>query len=185
MDADFLGINGHFGVNLNDRIWLNSEIGFVNTERKRSTSPFYNNQTTGTFFRVGADYNTSYWKTASGAALCVGLHYGRSTFDNTVTNPSLNTTWGNAIEVIDNKKIKGSWLEPRFTLQVNAFPQLSLAAILGLRIRTSLNNYQAYPNEIPGYGVIKSRTMLFFGYRICYEWNKEGNKNNRPPLREK
>lgn len=170
LEPDYTGATAHIGFNINNRYWLSTDIGTESSERTKNASPFYNNQTQGFFWRLGVDYNISYWTIPEGAAMCFGLHYGRSSFSNTLINPSINPAWGNVLETIESPKLNSSWLEPRFTMQANIFKHLSAAVMLGLRVRMSLTDYQAFPNEIPGFGLTKHQGMLAFGYRICYEF---------------
>lgn len=166
VEPDFTGATAHVGMSFADRFWVQADIGYENN-RRRNSSPFYEYRTYGIFARLGADYNLTYWKVPRDAFL-FGLHFGYASFGQEVNYPSINQTWRHLMEEVTATGITATWLEPRGTLQVRAFEKLSLEAVLGIRIRMGMQGYEAFPNEVPGFGVLKSRARLSVGYRICY-----------------
>ena len=167
VEEDFQGATVHVGLSLADRFWVQADAGYEDNNRQTNSSPFYEYQTSGNFFRLGADYNLSYWKSPRDAFL-MGVHFGYASFDQTVSYSSTNQTWRHIMEEMSAQGVSCTWVEPRFTLQVRAFDRLSMEAVLGLRVRAGLSGYAVFPNEVPGLGVLKSRARLSFGYRLCY-----------------
>ena len=167
VDAEINTASLHLGVSFNERFWLQTDVGYLDNHRVDDDS-LYQHQTKGNFIRLGIDYNLSYWSIL-GDAFLVGIHYGRTNFDQTLQYTSPNEFWGEDMQTITDQNVKSSWLEPRATLQVSAFKQrLSLEAVLGLRVRLGLKGNSVMPTEIPGLGLTPTRGRLVMGYRLCY-----------------
>ena len=134
----------------------------------------------GSYFRVGPDYNFIA-DSENNNALFVGLRFGRSSF-----GEELNTTFtvpGWDVLLVDpNRQTSAHWFEGVGGLKVRVWKSLYLGYTLRLKFGIKVhddNLFTAY--EVPGFGTVGDGTKFSFNYHVAYRFpfRKSGVKDVR------
>jgi len=130
----------------------------------------------GSYIRIGIDYNAYDNWYGMQNQIYAGIRYGFSTFDQTLNNYRVFTSssfFPNEVinNKIESKTLTSSWVELVLGLKVELFGNLYLGANVSLRGTVSEKKPELFDNLfIPGYGRTNdfSQFGVGYGYSISY-----------------
>lgn len=144
---------------------LVADYGITNSQRLTSSSDF---TTQGSFFRLGVDLNLIKNDPKVQAAT-VGLRYGRSQFDNTLSFTQYDSLYGNYSYQGANSGISAHWIELAAGLRAHVWNNFYMGFTYRMKFRLRVENegqFTAY--EVPGYGIRGRDPWSGFNYYLMY-----------------
>lgn len=171
-NSDYQGMEFVADYKLKNRIYLAGEYGFE-TRTLNETSFSYT--TTGSFFKIGADYNIYDNLIGMDNMIFFGLRYGHSSFSHTLENYSTNTTgqyWptnnNNNPIAFDNLSL--DWIGLSLGLKTEIYANIFLGASLQLNRLVSQTAPSNFKNlYAPGYNRVGLNDLnVSFNYTISY-----------------
>jgi hypothetical protein len=139
----------------------------------------YTYKNTGSYYRVGIDYN--FVKPApENNAIYVGFKYAGTNFNENFSYQLVDPFYGNYTEEIQDLKRKGMWLEFVAGMKVRIWKGLFLGFTGRLKFASSISSPPSTFNNfwIPGYGKTTKDSQWGLNYQIFYsiplfkkEWN--------------
>ncbi len=155
------------------KFYLAAEIG---SETKDWTEPNLTNTTTGSYVKIGVDYNAyNNWLDMNNA-IFAGLRYGFSTFKQELTGYSIYTTTHDfPSPFIETAKefsgLNAHWIELIVGVKTEIFNNLFLSVNLQLKLNLSSTQPENFANlYIPGFNKTNdfSDFGVGYGYTISY-----------------
>lgn len=166
----------------NDNLYsLVADFGVANITRSSVRPPqtSFGYQNTGTYFRVGADFNF-FQKTFDDQALVLGFRYGRTNFSHNLTYYGVSSAWGNLFNPanpfpdlkmeVSSERLSAGWFEITSGLRVKIWR--GVVGGFTFRLKTMLNvrgENRLLANELPGFGAVRSNLKLSFNYHLYYQ----------------
>jgi hypothetical protein len=171
----------------NDNLYaLVADVGIANITRSSVRPPqtSFGYQNTGSYFRLGADFNF-FQKTFDDQALTFGFRYGRTSFSHNLTYNGVSPAWGYTYDptkeppidldkafkdTIQSERLSAGWFEIVTGLRVGIWR--GFYAGYTFRLKTMLNvrgENRLLANELPGFGAVRSNLKLSFNYHIYYQ----------------
>lgn len=177
LNSSFQGLELVGDLRLNRRIFIAAEIG---SEKKTQQSELINFSTSGSYIKLGVDYNFfNNWKGMNNA-LYVGLRFARSLHTHTVNsyelyqlNQYLMETTTSGYLVGEREQLSNGWMELIFGTKVQLLP--NLYAGISARLHILLTNPQ--PENFgnlyaPGFNKITDENSFgaSFNYTVSYSF---------------
>jgi hypothetical protein len=160
--------------------FLIADMGYSSTARERNAEDNLRNisyRNTGTYWRIGFDYNLLH-KTFTDRknALLLGLRYARANFSQEAHYTAISTPWGfngtpasPLFSEILSDRLNYRWLEMITGLRVAVWRELYLGYTFRVKFAgQAIAADRLLPNEIPGFGTVRSDMKLSFSYHIYY-----------------
>lgn len=130
----------------------------------------------GSYFRLGFDYNSYKNWTGMQNIISMGMRYGFATFDQTLNSYNVFTGsdfFPNPVrdEKIETKDLTANWIELVFGIKAELFANIYLGASVSLRRLSKEDSPDLYDNVfIPGFGRTNdiSRYGVGYSYSISY-----------------
>lgn len=173
LDEDYTGFMVEADLRIYDNYYLAAEIG-------NETLPFGEDyikvSSSGSFVKIGANYNAyENWEGMQNIVFA-GLRYGFSTFSQDIEEYQIYTTndyFGDDIrfEGIETSGLTASWIELMAGFKVEVLKNLYLSANVQLKRRLSQTTPDGFDNlTIPGFGRTfdDSNFGIGYGYSISY-----------------
>jgi hypothetical protein len=171
-----------------NRFFAVFDYGFSAIERIRKglfyTGFAYKN--TGSYFRIGADYNFMH-RTFKDEVMFVGFRYAQANFKHDFQFLGANAAWDYPVPrvvttadtslIIDDRYVgninesglSASWMELVLGLKVNVWKQLFMGYTTRIMIRSGIKGENALlANELPGFGSTNRTARVSFNYYIAY-----------------
>ncbi|MCS7017976.1 MAG: DUF6048 family protein [Cytophagales bacterium] len=157
-----------------------ADWGYASTKRERNAEDNLRNisyHNTGTYWRVGWDYNVLHKTfTDRQSALLLGFRYGRANFEQQATYIAISTPWGfggtpasPAFSETISEQLSYRWWEMVTGLRVAVWRELYLGYTFRIKLAGKANEVnRMLPNEIPGFGTVRSNMKLSFSYHLYY-----------------
>lgn len=173
VDDGYSGFEVVSDLRISDRFYLAAEIG---TEKKERFESNLNSIATGSYVKIGADFNAYINWLDMNNAIFAGMRYGFSSFSQELLAYSIYTTnqafpGTVRIDPIEYSGLTASWLELIVGVKTEVFNNLFLSLNLQLKRRISEQKPENFDNlYIPGF----NRTYDFsefgvgYGYTISY-----------------
>lgn len=156
------------------------DAGYSSTTRERNAEDNLRNisyTNVGTYWRLGFDYNLLH-KTFTDRrnALLLGFRYARANFSQEATYSAISTPWGfNGTPALPlfsetlSDRLNYRWMEMTTGLRVAVWKELYLGYTFRIKFAgQSGTPDRLLPNEIPGFGTVRSNVKLSFNYHIYY-----------------
>ncbi|WP_448519715.1 DUF6048 family protein [Rhodoflexus sp.] len=172
-------LTGDMAFNRNKHFLL-ADVGYSSTFRERNEADNVRNvsyRNTGTYWRLGFDYNLLHKTfTDRQQALLLGLRYGRANFSHEASYTVQSKPWGfdgtpeaPAFSETISERLGYRWLEMNAGLRVAVWRELYLGYTFRIKLagQPTAEN-RLLPNEIPGFGTVRSNLKLSFNYHIYY-----------------
>ncbi len=162
---------------LTNKLFLAGELG---NEKKTRQEDLFNYTTSGSYLKLGVDYNTySNWYGEQNS-IYIGGRYAFSTFSQTLNDSQIYTSnryWNPAdfapgtTVPIDYSNLTASWLEMLFGAKVELFAHIYLGASVRLGFLVSNKQPENFANlYIPGFNKTTegSRFGVGYNYSLTY-----------------
>ncbi|MDX2302359.1 MAG: DUF6048 family protein [Microscillaceae bacterium] len=166
-DQDFRNLEASGELILGNRFFLTADLGIDRTIRQGDSHRY---QSSGSYFRVGMDYNL--WhknKSGVGAIFSLGLHLGLASFKHSLVYSVNSAYWEPAEGELTVGGLSASWLEIKSGLKAKIAPNLYMGPIARMRIGFSSRQSKGLEiHDIPGFGLnIPSKIRV--GYQLLYQ----------------
>ncbi len=168
---DYTGLEIVGDYRLTQRLYLASELG---NEEKTKQEDLYNFTTSGSYFKLGVDYNTYENWYGMNNSVYIGGRYAFSTFSQTLNNYQIfdsNRYWNpdgfalGSSEAEEFSSLSASWIEVVLGLKVELFANIFLGASVRLGYLISDKASDNFPNLwIPGFNKITDGSSFGAGY---------------------
>ncbi len=168
---DYTGIELVGDFRLKEKLYIAGELG---NEKKTKQEDLYNFTTSGSYLKLGLDYNTYENWYGMNNTIFIGGRYAISSFSQTLNNFQYfdtNRYWNpdsfpnGSSEASEFSGLTASWLEFVFGLKAELFANLYLGG--SIRIGFLVNNKEAeeFPNLfIPGFNKVTDDSKFGVGY---------------------
>jgi hypothetical protein len=171
-----------------NRFFAVFDYGYSRVERYRKGLFFtgFTYKNTGSYFRIGADYNFMH-RNFKDEAMTIGFRYGSARFDHEFEFLGANQAWGyptprnvqvgDQIVTVDERfvgsikesNLTASWVELTLGLRVNVWKQLFFGYHARLMIRSNIKGEdRLLANDLPGFGTTNRNARLIFNYFVAY-----------------
>lgn len=206
-DDDYSGLEFVADYRITNKIYIAAEFG---NEKKTSIESLenindlnrvelYNYTTSGSYLKLGIDFNTyENWYGMSNA-IFAGARYAGSSFSQTLNNYSIydsNRYWnptdfapgsGSTQEFTD---LNATWLEILLGIKVELFANFYLSASVRLSYLFTNKEAEFFPNLwIPGFNKVNDNSKFGVGYNYSISYfiplyRKKGNKKKKEKTTE-
>ncbi len=135
--------------------------------------PTYYYKNTGTYFRVGADYNLMHTDPNNNIAF-IGLRFSTSSFGDqldfdTQAVIESETGWPNTRETFENSGMRATWFELVAGLKIRVVKQLYMGFTARYKFVLDVNGAKDLkPFYVPGFGKTSSDAAFGFNYYVSY-----------------
>ena len=175
---------------LKQKLYIAGEFG---NEKKTKQEDLYNFTTSGSYLKLGIDYNTyENWYGMSNS-IFIGGRYAISSFSQTLNNFQYfdsNRYWNpdsfpnGSSEAVEFDGLTASWLEFVFGLKAELFSNLYLGGSIRLGFLVSNKEAEEFPNLfIPGFNKVTDDSKFGVGYNYSLTYliplYKKGPKKNK------
>jgi hypothetical protein len=173
VEKDYRGIEIVGDYKLTRKHYIAAEIG---NESKTSDEEQLNFTTTGTYFKVGFDYNAYKNWLGMENMIYVGLRYGASSFSQTLNNYDIyntNTYFGETVVVESGEKFEGlsaQWIEVVAGVKAEVFKNIYVGFSFRLNNLISNKRPENFDNlHIPGFNKTSNGSFgAGFNYTVSY-----------------
>ncbi|MEY8847735.1 DUF6048 family protein [Psychroserpens sp. XS_ASV72] len=174
IDDDYTGFEINGDYRFSKRLYLAGELG---TEEKTIETDFLSVTATGSYFKVGIDYNAYQNWLDMQNMIYFGLRGGISTFSQTLNNYTIYNTnqyWQTQFSTDESQEVKGltaTWAELIVGIKAELFNNLFLGLNVQLKAIISEDQPDGFENLfIPGYNRTydSGRFGAGFGYNLSY-----------------
>lgn len=173
-EKDYLGFELAGDYRLTKRLYIAGELGF---EEKATETDFLESNASGSYFKVGVDFNLYRNWLGMENLIFTGFRAGIGSFkqsrDRYTIYDANNQTWGqiNNNESVEFSGLTAGWIELLFGVKAELFNNLFLGLNLQLKARlseTEVNNFENI--YIPGFGRTydSSKIGTGFSYTLSY-----------------
>ncbi|NNJ88628.1 MAG: hypothetical protein HKP53_04450 [Eudoraea sp.] len=181
-NSDYTGLEIVADYRLTQSLYLAGEIG---NEKKTSTeelanvdlenaTPLYNFSTSGSYIKLGVDYNTYENWYGMNNSIFIGGRYAFSTFSQTVNDSFIydsNRYWNpdqfsnGTLNNVEYGGLSASWLEFLVGIKAELFANIYLGASVRLGFLVSNTEDDNFPNLwIPGFNKVTDGSNFGVGY---------------------
>lgn len=174
LDKNYTGLELIGDYRFSKRFYIAGEIG---TEKKITDDELINFETSGSYIKLGVDYNAyENWLDMQNS-IYVGLRYGFSTFKHTINSFSIYNTddyWDEDLLMSNPSELSNlnaHWLELQLGIKVEVFQNLFVGANVQLKRYISQKEPDNFANlYIPSFGKTTegSNFGVGYGYTISY-----------------
>ncbi len=171
LNEGYTGLEFVGDYRLTQKIYLAAELG---NEKKTKQEDLYNFTTSGSYIKLGVDYNTYANWYGEQNSIFIGGRYGFSTFGQTLNNYQVfdsNRYWNpgdfaiGSTEAIEYSGRNASWLEFVFGTKVELFANIFLGGSVRLGFLVSNKESDEFPNLfIPGFNKVTDGSKFGVGY---------------------
>lgn len=179
---DYTGLEIVADYRLTDKLYLAGELG---NEKKTSreellnveianTIPLYNYTTSGSYLKLGVDYNTYENWYGMNNSIFIGGRYAISSFSQTLNNYYIfdsNRYWNadqfanGATQNVEFSSLSSSWLEFLFGMKAELFANIYLGVSVRIGFLVSNKESDIFPNLwIPGFNKVTDGSNFGVGY---------------------
>lgn len=174
---DYTGLEFVGEYRLTDRLWLAGELG---NEKRTDQEDLYNFTTSGSYIKLGIDYNTYENWYGMNNSITFGGRYAFSTFSQTLNNYQIFDSnryfnpEGFVLGSDESEEFSGlnaSWLEFVFGMKAELFANIYMGVSIRLAHLVSNTEADRFPNLwIPGFNKVtdNSNWGVGFNYSISY-----------------
>lgn len=176
---------------LTQKIYLAAELG---NEKKTKQEDLYNFTTSGSYLKLGADYNTYANWYGEQNSIFVGGRYAFSTFSQTLNNYKVfnsNRYWDptdfavGSLEPTEFSGRNASWIEFVFGTKVELFANIFLGGSVRLGFLVSDKKSDEFPNLfIPGFNKVTDGSRFGVGYNYSLTYFIPLYKKVKKPKKE-
>ncbi|MCC5920878.1 MAG: DUF6048 family protein [Cyclobacteriaceae bacterium] len=150
-----------------DKYLLSLDLG-THTFNETSEVDQLNYNMSGSFFRVGIDYNVLYLDSAMNAFF-VGLRHGRAAFSENLRSNFPHPIFGDVVTDASNPSVNGSWWEMAFGFKAQVYKNIYMGYTLSMRIFPSASGQTEMGTYwVPGLGRVEEGINFGFNYHIMY-----------------
>ena len=190
---DYTGIELVGDYRLKEKLYIAGELG---NEKKTKQEDLYNFTTSGSYLKLGVDYNTYENWYGMNNTIFIGGRYAVSSFSQTLNNFQYfdtNRYWNpdsfpnGSSEAREFSGLTASWLEFVFGLKAELFANLYLGG--SVRVGFLVNNKEAeeFPNLfIPGFNKVTDDSKFGVGYNYSLTYMiplyKKAKKKNKEEI---
>ena len=175
---------------LKQKLYIAGEFG---NEKKTKQEDLYNFTTSGSYLKLGIDYNTYENWYGMNNSIFIGGRYAISSFSQTLNNFQYfdsNRYWNpdsfpnGSSEAVEFDGLTASWLEFVFGLKAELFSNLYLGGSIRLGFLVSNKEAEEFPNLfIPGFNKVTDDSKFGVGYNYSLTYliplYKKGPKKNK------
>ncbi|MGB5244572.1 MAG: DUF6048 family protein [Lutimonas sp.] len=153
------------------RFWLAGEMGYLD---KLVKEDLYNYNTSGGYFKVGADFNAYQNWPGMENMIVVGFRYGISTYSQTLNEYTINSDpylpYETIDESIDYDGLSAQWFELVLGLKVEVLHNVYLGAMFSGKTVLTATEIDGFKNMFaPGFNGISTNGYGFgFSYTLSY-----------------
>jgi len=143
-------------------------VDYGNVRRERSDDSSFTYKNTGSYYRLGFDYNIMKNKDAKNL-IFVGARYCKSNFDEEGSYLVGNSFWGDANGTFSRNGSGATWCEMTAGLKAYIFKNFYLGYTLRYKILFKVKQDQVFEAfDIPGYGIAEKNGIFGVNYYIFY-----------------
>ena len=166
-------------LQLGNIFFLTLDLGSVTQDRSNPENTFQY-RSSGTFQRIGFDYN-ALWKKTDTDAVTFGLRFARATFDQTLTYQQDDGFWGGGTRNLTVEGLQASWVELVSGIRVSIFKNLYISPELHMMFLVADPQSPASMTvgEIPAYGKAESNTRVAINYAMYYRLGVPNKKRQK------
>lgn len=199
LDEDYTGLEFTGDYRLTHKLYLAAELGNEKKTRQEelgnvedgNTAELYNFTTSGSYLKLGVDYNTYENWYGMNNAIFIGGRYAVSSFSQTLNNYAIydsNRYWaedtflqaGTAPEEFGS--LNATWLEFIFGVKAELFANIYLGASVRLGFLISNKESERFPNLwIPGFNKVTDNSKFGVGYNYTISYFLPLYKKSRKP----
>ncbi|WP_273277093.1 DUF6048 family protein [Maribacter polysiphoniae] len=187
---DYKGLEIVADYRLNQKLYIAGEMG---TEDKTTQEDLYNFTTSGSYIKLGVDYNTYENWYGMNNSIFIGGRFALSSFSQTLNNFDYYDTsryWNpdafpnGSSEAQEFDGLNASWLEFIFGLKAELFTNLYLGGSLRIAFLTNNKESEDFPNLfIPGFNKVTDDSKFGIGYNYSITYMiplyKKANKRKK------
>lgn len=178
-NEDYTGLEFVGDYRISQKYYLAGELG---NEKRTDQEDMYNFTTSGSYIKIGADYNTYANWYGEQNMIYMGARYAFSTFSQTLNNYQIydsNRYWHpdgfaeGANGSQEFKSLNASWLEFILGMKAELLPNIYLGASLrlGFLVSNSQPNDAAFRNLfIPGFNKVTDGSRFGVGYNFSISY---------------
>lgn len=193
LNDDYLGFEIVGDYRISQKYFLALELGNEKRTRQEKLSPdqnLYNFTTSGSYIKLGADYNTYNNWYGEQNLIYIGGRYAYSTFKQTINNFQYfdrNRYWSpdgfveGSNEAREISRLSASWLEFVFGIKTEVFTNIYMGGSIRLNYLISEKEPRNFKNlYIPGFNKVTDDSSFGVGYNVSLSYfipfyNKEKN----------
>jgi hypothetical protein len=202
LNDDYTGLEIVGDYRLTENLYVAGELGNekkTNTEELQdidvlNSIPLYNYTTSGSYLKVGVDYNTYENWYGMNNTIFIGGRYAISSFSQTLNNYSVfdsNRYWSadqfapGAEQNIEYSGLTASWLEFVFGMKAELFANIYLGASVRIGFLVSNKESETFPNLwIPGFNKVTDGSNFGIGYNYSLTYFLPLYKKSKKPTPE-
>ncbi len=187
---DYSGFEIVGDYRLKQKLYIAGELG---DEKKTKQEDLYNFTTSGSYLKLGIDYNTYENWYGMNNSIFIGGRYAFSSFSQTLNNFQYfdsNRYWNpdsfpnGSTEAREFDGLTASWLEFVFGLKAELFTNLYLGGSIRLGFLVNNKEVEEFPNLfIPGFNKVTDDSKFGVGYNYSLTYliplYKKGPKKNK------
>ncbi|MEK6154356.1 DUF6048 family protein [Flavobacteriaceae bacterium 3-367] len=176
-DEDYTGLELVGDYRLNQKLYLGVELG---TEEKTQQEDLFNFTTSGSYLKLGIDFNTYENWYGMNNSIYIGGRYAYSTFTQTLNNFqffdsnryfSPDDFVQGATDPVEFDGLNASWLEFIFGVKAELFANIYLGASVRLGFLITEKEADNFPNLwIPGFNKVTDGSNFGVGYNYSISY---------------
>ena len=170
-DDDYSGLEIVGDYRLTQKLFIAGELG---NEKKTKQEDLYNFTTSGSYIKIGVDYNTYENWYGMNNAIFIGGRYAYSSLSQTLNNFQYfdtNRYWNpdtfpiGSAEAIEYDGLNASWLEFVVGLKAELFANIYLGGSVRIGFLMNTKEAEEFPNLfIPGFNKVTDDSKFGVGY---------------------
>ncbi len=198
-EEEYTGLEFVGDFRLSQKYWLAAELG---NEKRTRQEDLYNYTASGSYIKLGMDYNTYGNWYGEQNLIYVGGRYAFSTFSQTLNNYQIfdsNRYWSpdgfteGSSGSQEFSSLNASWLEFVLGIKAELFANIYLGGSVRMAFLISEKKPENFQNLfIPGFNKVTDGSKFGIGYNFSisyflplYKKAKKSKKVNSPPPKEK
>jgi hypothetical protein len=176
-DQDILSLEASTEILLGNKYAIAGDIGYTTIDRGRKAGQ-YQYQVTGSYIRVGADYNMWHQdRFLVGGIFTIGLRYGLAIF-NQKFNYQLNSPYflNQQSGESNQNNLSGHWIEIVSNMRARITKNVLMGPVVRLKFKVAGSQTNLVKiNDIPGYG-FNQGFQFGIGYYLMYQFSLNQKK---------
>ncbi len=190
---DYTGFEIVGDYRLKQKLYIAGELG---NEKKTKQEDLYNFTTSGSYLKLGIDYNTYENWYGMNNSIFIGGRYAISSFSQTLNNFQYfdsNRYWNpdsfpnGSTEAREFDGLTASWLEFVFGLKAELFTNLYLGGSIRIGFLVNNKEVEEFPNLfVPGFNKVTDDSKFGVGYNYSLTYliplYKKGPKKNKEEI---
>ncbi|WP_224484799.1 DUF6048 family protein [Robertkochia aurantiaca] len=192
LDENYQGLELVADFRISQKWYIAGELG---TEEKTTLEDTYDFTTSGSYLKIGADWNMYDNWYGMQNIINLGLRAGISTFSQTLNEYSIYTTnqyWQENTGTSDNTRLLGEydglsaqWAEVVVGVKVELFTNLFLGGSVRLHYLVNQTEASEFPNlYIPGFNKVTDDSRFGVGYNYTLSYLIPIFKKDKPPKKD-